>query len=253
MKRILFAVALLLSLFAIPASAQDTNMVITPTVVGNGTIDPDTGVVVNIPDAAGDSSASFTIAGASGYYIDSVVVNGVNLGRVYSYSFVAADSGDTVDYDIIAYFGSTQVTINEQYWLPSATKMVDGVEFALFRSYPAYIAYDSMLIYSPVLKADIGGVNNVYAGIKVLSMTDTVDQNLVVECSFDSSTWIGIDSVAVGTPETVGTYYKNFALADHRVPFWRLRFGASNIKWKGDVTGVPRLYFFISVNIKERW
>jgi len=254
MKQVLIAVVLVLILSGVVWS-QDTNATYTNSVVGNGTIDSTGVFTLVVTGSAGDSADTYVIAADSAYFIDSVLLDGVNIGRVYTYETGVLGAGDTTDHTIVAYFGASENPITPTWAYAGIRIDPGGQRFVNVYTTPSYLAYDSLYFVSPTLQSDIGG-RPIYAGVDIEAMTDTItDPKFVLEGSVDNVLWFGVDSLTVTTPELVGQYRFMADLTNHRLAYWRVRFGIDNALWNGVAAPtVPgRFHFWIHTNFDERF
>lgn len=240
-----FILSLMLFCFVGYASAAlDTTAVLTVTIHGNGSSDHgDTTKLDSTPLVT-----SNTVVPDVGYYIDSVLVNGVNVGRVWIVSVTLEDSTDqTLD----MYFSANPYTSGSSVQVTSLVSS-DGNPFAKIRTYPTYIAYDSVVYISPTMKYDLGG-RVIHYGLQQEVGADTVNLVLALDGSPDGTTWYGVDSLAIGTPETAGQYQKIADLSLFRYPYWRFRYSTATALLHGDMTAAGRFYFWAVANFLVRY
>lgn len=105
-------------------------------------------------------------------------------------------------------------------------------------------------VYYHGLNYDIGG-GSIYYGITIADSCNSINPNLVLAYSADSTTWTEVDSVAV-TPELEATTWKYFDADLISAPYWRLRFcaGAAGDSLRG-VVADGDFTFFIRIPSRE--
>lgn len=241
-----FLIGALLLLVALPAMgtlSRTTHII--ATAGPHGTVSPSDTVAITIDT----TQQVFNFYPASGFKIDSVIVNGVNVGTASSYTYSDTVDADTSVYSTLkVYFYSSHATVA---WQASTLKLLTPEYMVKYYTYPNYQARDSVVYTSPVLAADLGG-RHCFAGAQFVVPTDTVSLYFVLEASLDTATWYLVDSVQITTNHTVAQKWKNFDLDATRYPYYRFRYGTSTSKLYGDRVFRGEWYFFVVTNVIER-